>query len=291
MAAGFRRLSLSLFIICAAIMIGLVDAKISNSMFVYWGAANHSSMRADDLQLVLDQTSGSGVQSKREFLFGSFEMQIKLVPGNSAGTVTSYYLSSTGNKHDEIDFEFLGNVSGQPYIIHTNIFTQGAAGREVQFHPWFDPTADYHNYTIHWNPNAVVWYIDGVPIRVYRNYTSLGIPYPNQQPMRIYSSLWDADDWATRGGLDKIDWTKAPFIAKYRNFRPRGCYWNGTASIAQCAIPSRKNWWSSAAFGRLSYAKAGQMNWVRQNFMVYDYCKDTKRFKGLMPGECYVPQS
>ncbi|KAH7572267.1 hypothetical protein JRO89_XS04G0229900 [Xanthoceras sorbifolium] len=181
-----------------------VNATISKSMYNNWGA-HHSAITGDDLQLVLDQSSGSGAQSKREFLFGSFEMLIKLVPGNSAGTVTAYYVSSTGSKHDEIDFEFLGNISGQPYIIHTNIYTQGNGTREQQFYPWFHPTADFHNYTIHWNPTEVVWYVNSLPIHVFWNYENEGIAYPNKHGMRTYTSLWNADNWATRGGLVKID--------------------------------------------------------------------------------------
>ncbi|KAK9208560.1 hypothetical protein WN944_000918 [Citrus x changshan-huyou] len=289
--ASLQTFSMVLFFTAIAFHQDFVIAKFSKSMYINWGA-HHSAIvgNGEDLNLVLDQSSGSGAQSKISFLFGSIEMLIKLVPGNSAGTVTAYYLTSSGSQHDEIDFEFLGNVSGQPYIIHTNIYTQGKGDREQQFYLWFDPTADYHNYTIHWNPTEVVWYVDSVPIRVFRNYENEGIAYPNKQGMRTHVSIWNADNWATRGGLDKIDWSNAPFIARLRRFRARACKWNGPVNISQCATKTPGNWWTSPTYSQLSSAKMGQLKWVREKYMIYNYCKDTKRFNGKMAPECSKPQ-
>nr|XP_029121654.1 LOW QUALITY PROTEIN: probable xyloglucan endotransglucosylase/hydrolase protein 26 [Elaeis guineensis] len=242
----------------------------------------------DNLALLLDKVSCSAIQTNKEFLFGSIEMQIKLVPGNSAGTVIAYYMPSTGSKHDEIDFEFLRNLSGQPYIIHTNIFTQGVGNREQQFYPWFNPTSDFHNYTIYWNPSQIVWFADGLPIRDFRNYERFGIPLASKQSMRGYSSLWNADDWATRGGLIKIDWKNAPFIARYHQLSLRTCTWTGPARQHQptCSNYPHANWWASPLYGKLNDVQKVQLNWVRENFMIYDYCKDTKRFNGQFQPEC-----
>jgi hypothetical protein len=36
--------------------------------------------------------------------------------------------------------------------------------------------------------------------------------------MGVYSSIWNADDWATQGGRVKTDWTHAPFVTTYERF-------------------------------------------------------------------------
>ncbi|CAN6456587.1 unnamed protein product [Victoria cruziana] len=265
-----------------------VEANFYRNTVSAWGQ-DHSVIYNNgwDLELRMDESSGSGIKSKRQFLFGSVEMHIKLVSGNSAGTVTAYYLSSEGEDHDEIDFEFLGNVSGQPYTIHTNIYVRGVGVKEQQFHPWFDPSADFHNYTIHWNPNQIVWFIDGIPIRVYENHENAGVPYPNKQGMRMYTTLWNGEDWATQGGKVKVDWNAAPFVARFSRFSPKACKWQGPSSISDCSSPGPRNWWTSPSLQRLGYAQLGQLRWVRQNFMIYDYCRNPKRFHGDLPPECH----
>ena len=93
--------------------------------------------------------------------------------------------------------------------------------------------------------------------------------YPKSQAMRLYSSLWDAEDWATRGGLVKTDWTKAPFVASFRNF-------NAVASSSS----------NLAAEEVLDSNEEQKLQWVRNNYMIYDYCADTKRFPQGLPSEC-----
>ncbi|KAL8162896.1 hypothetical protein V2J09_014385 [Rumex salicifolius] len=231
------------------------------------------------LSLTLDKASGSGFKSNKEYLFGRIDMQIKLVSGNSAGTVTAYYLSSQGANWDEIDFEFLGNVSGQPYTLHTNVFTQGKGNREQQFHLWFDPTKNFHTYSVVWHPQMIIFMVDNSPIRVFKNHESIGVPFPKSQPMKIYSSLWNADDWATQGGRVKTDWSKAPFTAYYRNFKAD----TSTAAFSQ------GTWKTSQNTMELDAKSRRRLMWVQRYYMIYNYCKDYGRFPHGVPAECKRP--
>ena len=110
--------------------------------------------------------------------------------------------------------------------------------------------------------------VDGTPIREFKNMESKGVAFPKNQPMRIYSSLWNADDWATRGGLVKTDWTNAPFTASYRNFN---------------AETTSSNAWFSQELDSTSQQRLSE---VQKNYMIYNYCTDIKRFPQGLPIEC-----
>ncbi|XP_022135083.1 xyloglucan endotransglucosylase/hydrolase protein 22-like [Momordica charantia] len=277
--------ALSLLLFLTLSVSSVFAANFNQDVELIWG--NERANILDDghlLTLSLDRASGSGFQSKNVYLFGKIEMQLKLVPGNSAGTVTTYYLKSEGSTWDEIDFEFLGNLTGDPYTLHTNVFTNGVGKREQQFHLWFDPTTDFHTYSILWNPQRIIFKVDGTPVREFKNEESSGVMFPTNQPMRLYSSLWNADDWATRGGLVKTDWSKAPFTAAYRNFNADSCVWSAGGSSCSSGAPSGHGWLSE----NLDNTQQQRLRWVQKNFMIYNYCTDAKRFPQGFPPECSV---
>ncbi|KAJ8634560.1 hypothetical protein MRB53_008827 [Persea americana] len=129
----------------------------------------------------------------------------------------------------------------------------------------------------------ILFSIDGIPIREFRNQESKGVLFPNNQPMRMYSTLWNADDWATRGGLVKTDWSQSPFTASYKSYNAEACVWSSGASSCSSSPSSSDGAWLTQ---EMDSASQGRLRWVQKNYMIYNYCTDFKRFPQGLPTEC-----
>jgi xyloglucan:xyloglucosyl transferase len=115
------------------------------------------------------------------------------------------------------------------------------------------------------------------------NSEDIGVPYLNQQPMGVYSSIWNGDQWATQGGSVKLDWTMAPFVASYQGFSIDACQVQN-ANTTPC-IANTSNWWEYVDYQMLASRQINDLKWVRDNWLTYNYCADRRRFKTQAP-EC-----
>jgi hypothetical protein len=141
--------------------------------------------------------------------------------------------------------------------------------------------------------------VDGIVIRKFANAAKWGQLYVDKHAMGAYLSIWNGDDWATRGGLVKINWTAAPFVASYQHFRADACVYSGNATTCtQSAFAT-----GPQAPHLLANEEADDdddqalprtttppdvvdLRWIdRNNLVAYDYCQDRERFPRA-PVEC-----
>ncbi|KAL6008214.1 putative xyloglucan endotransglucosylase/hydrolase protein 30 [Asimina triloba] len=250
----------------------------------------------NSVRLLLDRYSGSGFISKDLYSHGLFSAAIKLPSNYTAGVVVAFYTSNGDlfeKTHDELDFEFLGNIEGKPWRVQTNLYGNGSTsrGREERYVLWFDPSREFHTYSILWTHTNVIFYIDDVPIREVVRSEEMGGDYPSK-PMLLYATIWDGSSWATNGGKYKANYKFSPFVSEFHNFILQGCKVDpiqqlpdAEANAAACT--EADSGVATAAYAQLTPEKRRAMLEFRTKYMAYSYCYDIIRYP-VPPPECVI---
>eukprot|EP00261_Vitis_vinifera_P002431 XP_002266609.2 PREDICTED: probable xyloglucan endotransglucosylase/hydrolase protein 28 [Vitis vinifera] len=244
-------------------------------------------------KISLDQKTGSEFVSSDIFLHGYFSASIKL-PRNqdTAGVVVAFFTMNQdiySRNQDEATFEFLGNVKGKEWVVQTNIHgnttirNSTSKGREERYTLWFDPSADFHKYSILWTENHIIFYVDDVPIRLFMRTKAIG-NYFITSPMYVYGSIRDGSDWATDGGKQKVDYKYAPFTAAFSELILLGCPADPIDLKPYCIDEDP---WEKKVPTGLTRKEITQMRRFRHKFMTYSYCFDKERYP-VTPPECFV---
>ncbi|KAL7000773.1 putative xyloglucan endotransglucosylase/hydrolase protein 27, partial [Sarracenia purpurea var. burkii] len=229
----------------------------------------------------------SGFVSQDLYLHGFFSASIKLPADYTAGVVVAFYMSNGDmyeKSHDEVDFEFLGNIRGKDWRIQTNVYGNGSTniGREERYGLWFDPSEDFHQYSILWTQTHIIFFIDNVPIREIKRTEAMGGDFPSK-PMSLYATIWDGSDWATNGGRYRVNYKYAPYIAEFSDFVLHGCAVDPIDHSSKCDATLNSN----PILTSVTPEQRAKMENFRKKHMQYSYCYDRARYK-VPPPECVV---
>ena len=160
------------------------------------------------------------VQTNFHIFFGQVEVWMKTAKGQ--GIVSSVVLES--DDLDEIDLEWIG---GNNSYYQTNYYGKGNTSDSYLRAEWFpvdNPQDDFHNYTLDWSQEQLVWYVDSQVVRTLKyEDANGGAAYP-QTPCDVRLGIWAGGDsknpngtveWA--GGV--TDYSDGPFTMTVKSVR------------------------------------------------------------------------
>ena len=174
-----------------------------------------------------------------QFIYGYVEGRMKV--GGVSGMLSSFYLyhryrgEGANLNAPEIDIlEYLGeNPFGDEDAFQTYHFDDVTTGitRSAPTMSYANPTGelysdDYHTFGVLWEPQLVVWYIDG------REVKRLTGPMVSRQPMNIVNYLVTGSAWAPTPDTSNPDDFPLQYKTDYIRVYQRDAY-RGTATFQQ----------------------------------------------------------
>ncbi|GAA5949741.1 hypothetical protein JCM3765_007671 [Sporobolomyces pararoseus] len=145
----------------------------------------------------------SEIESKDSFNYGTLETWAKATPVEGVCQGIFFYDSDNA----EVDIELLSSYYNKGYrqyldpgVQYTNqALVEGGKSTSIGQPYGFDPTADFHNYTIRWTPTASEFYIDGE----HRNSFDENVPV--NIPSKIIYNNWANGDKKWSAGPPNAD--------------------------------------------------------------------------------------
>ncbi|XAR70676.1 Xyloglucan:xyloglucosyl transferase [Bertholletia excelsa] len=221
------------------------------------------------VSLLLNRHSVSGFLSSDYYNYGLFGARIELPSNYTAGIVVAFY-----------------EIRGRPWWFQTNLSGNGSTsrGREERYTLWFDPTQDFHCYSILWTSTNIIFYVDEVPIREVKRSEAMGGDYPSK-PMSLYATIWKASNWASEGGKYKVNYNYQPFAAHFTDLVLQGCavhYLQQAPTVGtQCSDVN--------VMAAVTPAGQKAMSWFREKYMDCSYCYDAVRYPEPPPEFVVLP--
>jgi len=212
---------------------------LSNSSFFEGNASSHDwivdkgnimNSGGELVLLLTEQNGGTRISSTRYVHYGTITARLKT--GRWKGIVTAFITMS--DIKDEIDWEFPGTAVTEA---QSNFFWQGIIPPQTdgQTHKGLSDTfANYHDYTIDWQPDTLTFLIDGKPVRTVKRTNER---YPTT-PARVQLSLWPAGISSSPPGT--VQWAGGMINWNDPDYKSAGNFYARVQSVTvKCADPTR----------------------------------------------------
>ncbi|KAF4586682.1 hypothetical protein EYR40_010697 [Pleurotus pulmonarius] len=202
------------------------------------GTIMNTNSSGGELALLLTKDNGgTRISSTRHVHYGTITARLKT--GRWGGVVTAF-ITMSGIK-DEVDWEFPGATvtEGQSNFFWQGVIPDGHNNGET--HKGISDTfANYHDYTIDWQPDALTFGIDGKTVRTIRasDTTDGGvIKYPTT-PARVQLSIWPAGIEGSPPGT--VEWAGGMINWDDPDYKAAGQFYTLVKSISiKCADPTK----------------------------------------------------